>query len=111
MELKGKTAIVTGAASGIGRSTARKLAQAGAYVLLGDIAEDGGRAAAADIRADGFEADFIRLDVTDLDAVATFRAEAYKRSPHVDIVANVAAGARSSRSWRTRRTSGARWST
>jgi len=90
MELKGKTAIVTGAASGIGRSTARKLAQAGAYVLLGDIAEDGGRAAAADIRADGFEADFIRLDVTDLDAVATFRAEAYKRSPHVDIVANVA---------------------
>jgi 2-hydroxycyclohexanecarboxyl-CoA dehydrogenase len=90
MQLKGKTAIVTGAASGIGRATARKLAQAGAYVILGDIAEEGGRAAAAGIRADGFEADFVRLDVTNLDSIAAFRAEVYKRSPHVDIVANVA---------------------
>ncbi|MBW7946525.1 MAG: SDR family NAD(P)-dependent oxidoreductase [Sphingomonadaceae bacterium] len=37
MQLKGKTAVVTGAASGIGRATAQKLAQAGAHVLLADI--------------------------------------------------------------------------
>lgn len=90
MQLKGKTAIVTGGASGIGRATARKLAQAGAYVLIGDLAEQHGKAAAAEIRAEGGEADCVRLDVTDMDSIAAFRAEAYKRAPHVDIVANVA---------------------
>ena len=39
MRLDGKTAIVTGAASGIGRATAETLAAAGAHVVLGDIAE------------------------------------------------------------------------
>jgi 2-hydroxycyclohexanecarboxyl-CoA dehydrogenase len=90
MQLKGKTAVVTGAASGIGRATAGKLAQAGAYVLLADIAQEAGAAAAAEIRAEGGQADFIRLDVTDLDSLAAFRAEAYRKSAHVDIVANVA---------------------
>lgn len=90
MQLTGKTAVVTGAASGIGRATAQKLAQAGAHVLLGDIAEEAGRAAAAEIREQGGQADFIRLDVTDLDSIAAFRTEAYRKSPHVDIVANVA---------------------
>jgi 2-hydroxycyclohexanecarboxyl-CoA dehydrogenase len=90
MQLQGKTAVVTGAASGIGRATAQKLAQAGAHVLLADIAEEAGRAAAAEIRAEGFQADFIRLDVTDMDSLAAFRTEAYARSSHVDIVANVA---------------------
>jgi 2-hydroxycyclohexanecarboxyl-CoA dehydrogenase len=90
MSLKGKTAVVTGAASGIGRATAKKLAAAGAHVLLADIAEEGGRAAAAEIRAHGGQADFIRLDVTDLDSITTFRTEAYRKSAHVDIVANVA---------------------
>lgn len=90
MQLTGKTAVVTGAASGIGRATAQKLAQAGAHVLLGDIAEEAGRAAADEIRAQGGQADFIRLDVTDLDSIAAFRTEAYRKSPHVDIVANVA---------------------
>jgi 2-hydroxycyclohexanecarboxyl-CoA dehydrogenase len=90
MQLKGKTAIVTGAASGIGRATAHKLAQAGAYVLLGDIAEEGGKAAVAEIRAEGGKADFIRLDVTDPESIAAFRSAAYAVSAHVDIVANVA---------------------
>jgi 2-hydroxycyclohexanecarboxyl-CoA dehydrogenase len=90
MPLKGKTAVVTGAASGIGRATARKLAAAGAHVLLADIAEEAGKAAAAEIREQGGQADFIRLDVTDLDSIASFRTEAYRKSAHVDIIANVA---------------------
>lgn len=90
MQLKGKTAIVTGGASGIGRATAQKLAQAGAYVLIGDIAEPGGQAVAAEIRAAGGAADCLRLDATDLDSIAAFRTEVYRRAPHVDIVANVA---------------------
>ncbi|MGB8436277.1 MAG: SDR family NAD(P)-dependent oxidoreductase, partial [Burkholderiales bacterium] len=44
MQLQGKTAVVTGAASGIGRATAEKLAAAGAHVLLGDIAMEAGEA-------------------------------------------------------------------
>jgi 2-hydroxycyclohexanecarboxyl-CoA dehydrogenase len=90
MQLKGKTAVVTGAASGIGRATAQKLAQAGAHVLLADIAEEGGKAAAAEIRAQGGQADFIRLDVTDMASLETFRSAAYAKSAHVDIIANVA---------------------
>lgn len=90
MRLDGNTAVITGAASGIGRATAEAFAAAGAYVLLGDIAEEGGRQAAEDIRAKGGRADFIRLDVTDADSVETFKRESFARCEHVGIVANVA---------------------
>ncbi len=90
MRLDGKTAVVTGAASGIGRATAEVFAEAGAHVLLGDIAEEGGRQAAAAICAKGQKADFMRLDVTDLGSIEAFKREAYARCGHVDIVANVA---------------------
>lgn len=90
MQLKGKTAIVTGGASGIGRATAQKLADAGAHVLIGDLNLQAGEAVAAEIRAGGGQADALRLDVTDLDSIAAFRAEVEKRAPAVDIVVNVA---------------------
>lgn len=90
MQLEGKTAVVTGAASGIGRATAEALAAAGAFVLLGDIAEAQGAEAAAALRARGSGAEFMRLDVTDLASIEAFRQTAYERRSHVDIVANVA---------------------
>ena len=90
MRLDGKTAVVTGAASGIGRATAEVLAAAGAHVMLGDIAEDGGAAAAAEMKAKGWGADFVRLDVTDAGSIEAFKREAYARKGHVDIVVNVA---------------------
>lgn len=63
-ELEGRVAVVTGAASGIGRATALRLARAGAHVLAADV-EDAGEAAARELGASGAEALFARLDVTD----------------------------------------------
>jgi NAD(P)-dependent dehydrogenase (short-subunit alcohol dehydrogenase family) len=61
---EGKVALVTGAASGIGRATARALAREGAAVLIADLQREAGEAAAAEIRAAGGRAAFTPGDVT-----------------------------------------------
>jgi NAD(P)-dependent dehydrogenase (short-subunit alcohol dehydrogenase family) len=58
----GRTAIVTGAAAGIGEATARRLAAEGASVVVADI-DDRGEKVAADLRSDGGSAIFVRADV------------------------------------------------
>ncbi|MET8469376.1 SDR family NAD(P)-dependent oxidoreductase [Streptomyces sp. NPDC006422] len=60
----GRTAIVTGAAAGIGAATARRLAAEGAAVVLADIDERHGAEVAEEIRGDGGRAAFVRADVT-----------------------------------------------
>ena len=78
MRLKDKVAIVTGAASGIGRASALLFAQEGARVVVADIQEREGQETAHAIRANGGEATFVRVDVTRSDDVrllyATTRA-------------------------------------
>jgi 2-hydroxycyclohexanecarboxyl-CoA dehydrogenase len=64
-ELDGRIAVVTGAASGIGRATARALAEAGARTFVADIDERGGRETCAAIRESGGAAEFVRVDLTD----------------------------------------------
>ena len=61
--LEGKVAIVTGAASGMGRATALLFAREGARVVLGDIDETAGAHACEEIRDAGGEATFLRTDV------------------------------------------------
>src|SRR5256886_17245771 len=63
--LEGKTAIVVGAANGIGRATALAFAAAGAHVTCADIEEPGAKATAAEIEKGGAHALPVLLDVTD----------------------------------------------
>lgn len=89
--LTGKTALVTGATSGIGLAGARALAQEGAYVFLVGRRQDALEDAVAGIGSD--KADFIRADVTqqsDLDRVASTIADSGRK---LDIVfANAGVG-------------------
>ncbi len=64
LSLDGKIAIITGAASGIGRATAKLLADVGAAIALIDIDDSGGKQAAALINESGGKAKFFHCDVT-----------------------------------------------
>ena len=64
MRLRGKVALISGAARGMGAVEARLFASEGARVVLGDIIEEAGREVASEIAATGAEAVFLRLDVT-----------------------------------------------
>ncbi|CAM2143538.1 D-beta-hydroxybutyrate dehydrogenase [Pararobbsia alpina] len=68
-QLAGKTAVVTGAASGIGKEIAFVLSKAGAAVAIADLNLDGANAVADEIKAAGGKAIGIAMNVTDEDAV------------------------------------------
>ncbi|MEU6841459.1 SDR family NAD(P)-dependent oxidoreductase [Streptomyces sp. NPDC046716] len=63
-EFAGKTALVTGSASGIGLATARRLGRGGAKVVIADYNEQGAKEAAETLAAEGIEAAAVALDVT-----------------------------------------------
>lgn len=87
--LKGKVAIISGAAQGIGESCARLFAQEGAKVVLGDILEAEVQRVAASIRAAGGEALALRADVADPSSVQDFVANAVDNFGQIDVcVAN-----------------------
>src|SRR5208283_2878181 len=64
--MAGKVAIVTGAAQGIGRAIATRLATEGAKVAIADIQEEVANATAQELRAAGYAAVAVKLDVTSL---------------------------------------------
>lgn len=65
--LTGRTAIVTGAASGIGKATAQRLASEGANVVVTDINDAAGNAVVQDLTRQGYSATFMHHDVTKAD--------------------------------------------
>lgn len=77
--LAGKIALVTGAASGIGRATARLFAQQGAKVVLADVNTTDGEQTAQSIRGNACDAIFVRADVGLMDDV---RALVYATVAH-----------------------------
>ena len=79
-QLEGKTALVTGAASGIGRATAQKLATEGARVVVVDLDRDAGRALADEIA--GL---FVAADVSDPDQIAAAVGSAIDKFGRLDI--------------------------
>ncbi len=88
MEFTDRIAVVTGAASGIGKATAEGLAGGGATVCIGDIARDKGEEAAAGIRGKGQKAEFFQVDMTNHDSIKAFAAAILKRVGRVDILVN-----------------------
>ena len=84
--LEGKSAIVTGAASGIGREIARIYAREGAHVAVADLNVDAANVAAAEIRAAGGNAIAVAMDVTSEEGVAAGVAAAVAAFGGVDIL-------------------------
>jgi len=89
--LEGKRALVTGGASGIGRATARKMADEGAAVAIADIDLDGARAVEEEIGAEGGAALAVAVDVSDTSQVEQAVEEAVRRLGGLDILCNNAA--------------------
>jgi len=87
----GKRCFLTGAASGIGRATALKLAAQGAELYLTDRDEEGLALTVADARALGAEvAEHRTFDISDYDDVMRFATDIHANHPAMDVVMNIA---------------------
>jgi NAD(P)-dependent dehydrogenase (short-subunit alcohol dehydrogenase family) len=71
----GKVALVTGAASGIGRACARLFAERGASVIVSDVAAEGGEETGRQVEVAGGRAAFIKADVSDTREVEALAAD------------------------------------
>jgi 2-hydroxycyclohexanecarboxyl-CoA dehydrogenase len=88
MEFDNKLAVVTGAASGIGKATAEALAEGGATVICADIDGAKGEAAAAAMRSKGHKAQFEAVDLTDETSISAFAETVQAKVGAVDILVN-----------------------
>jgi meso-butanediol dehydrogenase / (S,S)-butanediol dehydrogenase / diacetyl reductase len=90
--LQGKAAVVTGAASGIGRATAERYVEAGAAVVLADVDGESVESVAGELaeRTPGADVVGVSCDVSDSDAAATTVATAVERFGRLDVLANIA---------------------
>ena len=87
---EGKVAMVSGAASGMGKSTAIRLASEGAKVVLGDINEEGNQATAEEIKAAGGECTTVTFNAMEEESCIEFVNAAVEAYGQLDVVCNVA---------------------
>ena len=90
-DMSGKTVIVTGASGLLGKQFSLAMAQAGANVLLADLAEDVAHANAAELQSLGLNAASTRVDVTDPESAETMVETALDAYDRVDVLINSAA--------------------
>jgi len=90
ISLEDKTSIITGAASGIGRGIARKLAKAGSNIALVDINEEEGKRVEKELQELGVKVKFYRCDVTSSPECKKTVDEIHKDFGRVDIAVNCA---------------------
>ena len=94
MQLEGKVAIVTGAATNIGRETALLFAREGAQVIVADLNEQDAQSTVADIGDANGEVRFVRTDVSEAEDMRALMAAAEKMDG-IDIIVNNAGAQRS----------------
>lgn len=88
MRIDRKTVIITGAAQGIGRGIAERLAAEGGNVMVADLNEAGADAAAAAIREQGFSADSFAVDVSERASLQALVAATVDRFGSLDVMFN-----------------------
>ncbi len=86
--LEGKTAIITGAASGIGKSTAVLFAQNGANVVVADIDEEQGKAVVEKLKTQGVESIFAKVDTSSAEDVSDMVKTTIDKFGSLDIAVN-----------------------
>ncbi len=88
MRLHDKVALITGAASGIGKATACVFARNGAKLVIADFDEELGMATVEELRQVGAEAEFVKVNVSNLYDVQQMVDAAVKRFSRIDVLVN-----------------------